>query len=252
MKEAVILCAGKGERLLPLTQNIPKPLIPIGDKPLLHFNLCLLKKYGINQVYINTSYLHEKIISSFPDGYLGMKIRYSFEQELLGTSGALNNFKNFLDGSFFVIYGDNLSDLNLKEMYDFHKNKEGLASLFLHKEKNPDVSTTPGVVLLKNNSQIEKILENPSISDKDLIRGYPKNQLFNNAGIYLLEKRIFEYIPPGFSDFAREVFPNCLQNGELLSGFTSNCFFRELGSIKRYFATLEELNRRLIKLNFEY
>ena len=103
--KALILCAGKGERLKPLTAAIPKPMIQIKNKPVLEYLIMLCKKHGIKEIAINTSYLPEKIKECFANGEkFGVKIIYSFEKELLGTAGALNNFRDFFNESFFVIY----------------------------------------------------------------------------------------------------------------------------------------------------
>ena len=112
--KALILCAGKGERLRPLTDTIPKPMVPINNKPLLEYNILLCKKHGITEIAINTSYLPEQIKQYFGNGEkFGVNIHYSYEPELLGTSGSVNNFRDFLDETFVVIYGDAVTDIDL-------------------------------------------------------------------------------------------------------------------------------------------
>ena len=158
--KAIILCAGKGERLRPLTNEIPKPMIPINNMPVLEYLIALCRKHSIRDIAINTSYLPEKIKQYFGDGRkFGVKLRYSYEPELLGTSGALNNFRAFFDSSFFVLYGDNLTDLNLTEMMDYHKKKKGLGTLFVYKEPLVDEKTTPGVIILNEDGKIQRIIE---------------------------------------------------------------------------------------------
>jgi len=136
--KAIILCAGRGERLRPLTDTIPKPMIPINNKPVLEYIINLLKKNGIKDIAINTSHLPEKIREYFGDGKkFGVKITYSFEPEMLGTSGALNNFRHFFNTNepFLVFYGDNITNIDLKKMLEFHKQKNAIATLALR--KNP-------------------------------------------------------------------------------------------------------------------
>ncbi|MCX6750716.1 MAG: nucleotidyltransferase family protein [Candidatus Pacearchaeota archaeon] len=117
--KALILCAGEGKRLMPLTEKTPKPMVLINGKPLLEYNIKLLKFYGIKDIAINTSHLPEKIKEYFGDGEKwGVKITYSYEPNLLGTAGALNNFRDFFGkDDFFVIAADNLTDIHLKKNF---------------------------------------------------------------------------------------------------------------------------------------
>ena len=249
--KAIILSAGRGERLRPLTDFLPKPMIPVGGKPLLWYNLKLLRKYGVRDVAINTSYLPEKIRSYFGDGSdLEMRIRYSYEDSLLGTSGALNNFRQFFgDEPFFVIYGDNLTDLNLGEMQRYHADKSALVTIFLQKEEMPDAKTTPGAVIIAPSGKIEKIIERPDEREKKELQGVSPDLKFNNSGIYLAEPKLLDYVPRNEkSDFAMEIFPKMLARGESLYGYTEECFFRELGSMKRYLHTVDEINKGLLKI----
>lgn len=243
--KAIILAAGRGERMMPFTKSIPKPLLPIDGKPLLWYNLKLLKKYGIKELAINTSYLSNKIVEEFGNGSsLELKIKYSYENDLLGTSGSLNNFRDFLDEPFFVIYGDNITNLNLDEMKKYHINKKALATLFLRREDMPDEKTTPGVVLLGENLEVERIIENPSPKDQNRINHWKKDKIMNNAGIYLLEPRILEYIDYEKSDFCKDIFPRILEKKEKIFGYNQDCFYRELGSIARYKHALKEFKNR--------
>ncbi|HJX50276.1 MAG TPA: nucleotidyltransferase family protein, partial [Candidatus Nanoarchaeia archaeon] len=193
--KAIILCAGKGERLKPLTSNIPKPMIPINGKPLLEYLILLCKKYGIRDIAINTSYLPEKIKEYFGDGSkFGVDIRYSFEQELLGAAGALNNFRDFLDSSepFIVLYGDNITDVNLDKMIKFHKEKKALATLFLHKQEMADEKTTPGAVVFDAENRITNIIENPNKKQIEFLKNIPDNRKLTNSGIYILNPEVLE------------------------------------------------------------
>lgn len=250
MTKALILCAGKGIRLLPLTENNPKPMLLAGKKPLLEYNVKLCKKYGIKEIFINTSYLPEKIKEYFGDGKkFGVKINYSYEPDILGTAGSLNNFKKYLDKEpFLIIYGDNLTDLKLDEIISFHKEKGALATIFLHREKMPDENTTPGVVVVNKKLEIQRIIENPL--EKEKLSKISYDLKFTNAGIYVLSPEIFNLIPKGVSDFAKDIFPKALREGYKIFGFRSSCFFRELGSRKRYMLTNNQLCSKEIKLDF--
>lgn len=207
--KAVLLAAGKGERLGALSDAMPKPLLPVEGKPILEHHIELCKCYGITELFINTHHLPDKITSHFGNGgRFGVSITYSFEKELLGTAGALNNFKDSLKGeTFFVIYSDNVTDYNLKELLDFHKEKRGLATLALFEKKNVESS---GIAMLDSQGRVLRFMEKPK-----------PGEVFSslaNAGIYVLEPGIFEYIPQGFSDFGKDIFPKLLRAGERVFG----------------------------------
>ncbi|MAG39964.1 nucleotidyltransferase [Candidatus Pacearchaeota archaeon] len=248
--KAIILCAGKGERLRPLTNNLPKPMLDLGGTPLLEYNLQLCKNHGIKEIALNTSYLPQKIRQYFGDGEkLGISLDYSFEPELLGTSGALNNFKEFFDEEdFIVIYGDNLTDINLGSMLKEHRKQDNIATIFLQKEELPTDKTTPGFLIVDENLIIKEIVETPTEEQLERYENIPETLKYNNSGIYVLNKRIFDYIPPGFSDFAKDIFPKILDK-EKIQGFLTKGFYRELGAIERYKLTDEQIKSGEIKLN---
>jgi len=211
--KAVILAAGKGERLKEITGEIPKPMIPFNGKPILEHNILLCKKYGVDEIYINTHHLSDLIKNYFKDGSdFGVKIYYSFEDELLGTSGAVKNFSNlypeFGGENFFVIYGDNISNCNLTELknkYDLSNNPAGVIA-FHHRE---DVAQS-GVAEFGENNRILKFIEKPGTEYK--------NSNWVNAGVYYLNKNILNILPTGFSDFGKDIFPRLLVENPPLYG----------------------------------
>jgi len=250
--KAIILCASRGERLRPLTDSIPKPMVPINKIPLLEYTLLLCKKHGIKDIAINTSYLSKKITEYFGDGSkFGVRINYSFEEELLGTSGALNNFRGFFDSDkpFFVIYGDNITDIDMIKMLKYHKEKKAFATLFLHKQEMADRETTPGIVVFDANNKITKIIEKPNEEEKKLLKKTPKNQKLSNSGIYILNPKILDFISEGHSDFATNIFPKLIKRGFDFYAYTGKCYFKELGQQKRYNKAKEEIESGKIKLN---
>lgn len=241
--KAVILCAGKGERLRPLTNKIPKPMIHINNKPILEYLILLCRKHGIKEIFISTSYLPEVIKNYFGDGSKwGVKIVYSVEKEteLPGTSGALKKFKQFLDEPFFVIYGDNLTNLNLSKMLDFHRSKKGLGTIFVYKEPLVDEKSTPAIVAVDSDSKIFDLIERPVESDKERLEKITPDQKYMNSGIYILEPRIFNFIPNGSSDFMVDVFPESMKN-EKLFAFRDNPYIREVGIFLRLNKAKEEI-----------
>jgi len=248
MAKAVILCAGKGTRLLPLTKNIPKPVVPINNIPLLEYNIRLCKFHGIKNIFINTSHLPKKIKEYFGNGErFGVKITYSYEPKLIGTSGALNNFKQFLKGGpFVVIYGDNLTDINLTKMLKYHKAKGGITTLALRRK--PKKYKTQSLILAEDDLRITEFIEKPS--DDLIISKSPKTKLIN-SGIYFCDPRILNYIPKGFSDFAYDIFPNIINKKERVYGFLmDDYYFREVGKIEKYNIAKDEIESGKIKLNF--
>ena len=232
--KAIILCAGKGERMRPLTNTIPKPMISIANKPVLEYLILLCKKHGITEIAINLSYLPDVIKNYFGDGKkFGVKIHYVYEKELLGTAGALNNFKDFFRETFFVIYSDNITDVNLSRMLAYHKKKGGMGTIFVYKEDMIDQGTTPGYMVVDKDMRIEKIAP------------FPKIHL--NSGFYILEPKIFDYIPQGYSDFGKDVFPAIFKK-EHFYAFTDDCYIKEVGQMMRYEKAKEDIESGKVRL----
>lgn len=208
--KAVILAAGKGERLKDITRSVPKPMIIFNNKPIIQYNIELCKKYNISEIYINTHHHSEQIRNYFGDGKnYGVKIKYSFEEELLGTSGALNNFReNLNDQPFFVIYGDQFSEFNLSLLIEkYNETTNPIGIIAFHYRKDIEHS---GVAEFDNDNRIKKFIEKPK-------RGEAESH-WVNAGIYYLSPKIFDYIPRGFSDFGKQIFPDLLSKDQKLFG----------------------------------
>ena len=220
--KAVILSAGKGTRIRKFNQDVPKVLIDLLGKTMLERNIELLKKYHVEEIAINTHWMAEKIKNYIGRGEKwGVNIKYSYEKELLGTSGALNNFKDFLDGPFFVFYGDVISNINLEKLIKFHKQKNSCATLVVHKSSHPEDSD---IVQMDKENKIINLIHKP---------GNKNFGCLGNAALYLIEPRIFKYLPDGKSDFIMDVFPKMIKNGELLYGYRTKEFIRDAGTPER-------------------
>lgn len=202
--KALILAAGKGTRLKHLTANMPKPMLTVGDKPLLAHIINWLHGYGINQIAINLHHAAEQITSYFQDGSQHqVQITYSYEEELLGTAGAAKRLEWFLDEPFVVVYGDVFSNVNLARLIEFHQSQcrnyetQKAISLALYRVPNP---TECGLVELTQDGQIVRFVEKP-----------PADQVFTdlaNAGIQVCEPSILQLIPAQtVFDFGRDVYP---------------------------------------------
>ena len=201
--KGIIIAAGKGTRLLPLTENVPKVMLEIGGKPAIEHVINMMKSAGIKDIAITTHHLFHIIQNYFSDGRdFGVSIIYTKEKELVGNSGGIKTLENFIDGTFVVIYGDNIADVNLYEMVEFHKNKGASATIGVYHEK--EKPETKGIIETDDNGKITSFLEKPK---------NPKSNIAN-AAIYILGPSVFRYIPEGFSDFGKDVFPAMLFAGE--------------------------------------
>jgi NDP-sugar pyrophosphorylase family protein len=208
--KAMILAAGRGNRLRPITDKVPKCMIPVGGKPLLEHTIEWFSKHGVTEIIINLFHLPHVVTDYFKDGRLwGTRIEYSIEDHPLGTAGGVRHAAWFFDGPFFVWYGDNLSRCDLDRLRLFHETRRGIASMALYRRE--DVSQS-GIVGIDGEDRIVRFLEKPR-----------SDQVFSNwvnAGIYVLEPGIVDWIPQNVaSDFGLDVFPTMLANAQALYGY---------------------------------
>jgi len=202
LKKAYILAGGKGTRLRPITYEIPKPMVPIKGRPILEHTIELLRKYDVRDVIITIGYLGEKIKEYFGDGSkFGVKITYIEEDEALGTAGALRLAKPLLDETFIMFNGDNLVNIDIESLYEFHKQGKAKATIALTTVDDP---TSYGVAVLEG-PRIKAFLEKPKNPPSKLI----------NAGVYILEPEIIDLVPKGPSMIETDVFPQILEQGKL-------------------------------------
>ncbi|HVG21835.1 MAG TPA: nucleotidyltransferase family protein [Blastocatellia bacterium] len=208
--KAMLLAAGKGTRLRPLTDTVSKCMVPVAGKPVLERNVEWLRRFGVTDLIVNLHYLPRAVTDHFGDGSRwGVNITYSFEEELLGTAGAVRKAASFFDDAFFVWYGDNLSTCRLDRLWEFHLARGGVAAIALHHRDDP---TQSGIVGLGEDDRVVRFLEKPRA-----------DEVFSHwvsAGIYVLEPSVLEAIPrEGACDFARDVFPDLMARGERLYGY---------------------------------
>ena len=210
--KAVILAAGKGERLGSITEKIPKPMIEIAGMPVLEHNILMCSNSGIEEIFINLHHLPRMIKDYIGDGeHLGVKIKYSFEPELLGTAGAIDNFQEDLAGMpFFVIYGDNYfgSDCDLLRFKKFHEEKRSDFTVAL---SHADDVSQSGVVELSNDGRITRFVEKPTEVEN--------NHGWVNAGLYMVEPLILKETRGGYADFAYDVIPSLIYNKDKVYGY---------------------------------
>jgi NDP-sugar pyrophosphorylase family protein len=206
----MILAAGCGMRLRPLTDHVAKCMVPLGGKPLLEHTIAWLRRHGVTQLVINLSHLAGQVQDYFGDGRAwGVEITYSLEPEALGTAGGVRNVAPFFGETFFVWYGDNLSTCDLARLYALHCARGALATIALHYREDP---THSGIVSLDTDGRVMRFLEKPR-----------PEQVFSHwvsAGIFVLEPVALERIPAGqVCDFGHDVFPALLADGAPLYGY---------------------------------
>jgi len=231
--KGIILAAGLGIRLRPLTDNLPKPLLPVGGRPLIYYNLLLLKSYGITDILVNVHYQAKKIMDELGDGgAIGMNISYSEEPQILGTGGGIKKADVFLDGHpFLVMNGDILVDIDLDKLTAFHQKKKGMATLVLRDD--PDVMQY-GDIEVDANDRIRNILgKAPAMSVQT------RKKMF--TGIHIIERKGLDYIPPGRFYSIIDAYVEMLHKGEKLFGYSMNGYWNDIGLPTRY----HEVNRAM-------
>lgn len=223
--KAIIMAGGEGTRLRPLTCNIPKPMMPIMDKPVMEYALELLKKNGITDIGVTLQYLPDEIMNYFGDGKeFGVNMRYFIEETPLGTAGSVKNAEGFLNDSFIVISGDALTDIDLSKAIAYHKKKSSIATLVL---KEVPVPLEFGVVVTDNDGKVTGFLEKPSWSEvfSDKV----------NTGIYILEPEIFSYYEKNQKfDFSNDLFPIFLNEKRPMYGYVAEGYWCDIGNIEQY------------------
>ena len=211
---AVVLAGGKGTRLAPYTRIIPKPLMPIGDKPILEIMLRQMKRAGIRQVTLTVGYLGDLMRLFFLDGKrLGLKIDYVPEEKPLGTSGPLANVKG-LTNTFLVTNGDVLTDLDFAELIAYHRAQGAIATIATHKRK---VTINLGVVETDKDNVVTNYMEKPDF-----------NYLVS-MGLYVFEPRVLKYISRDeYLDFP-DLVKTLIEAGEKVSSYPFKGYWEDLG-----------------------
>jgi NDP-mannose synthase len=211
---AVVLAGGKGTRLEPYTTILPKPLMPIGDMPILEVLLRQMKMAGINHVILTVGHLASLLRSYFGDGsQWKLKITYSQEQVPLGTAGPIAMVKG-LNETFLVTNGDVLTTLDLKKLVAFHKEKGGIATIAAHRRQ---VKIDLGVIQWDGDDRVSGYIEKPT------------NDFTVSMGLYVFEPRVLEYIKVGeYLDFP-DLILKLISNGEKVHGYTFDGYWMDLG-----------------------
>ena len=218
--KAVLLSAGHGARLRPLTHTTPKCLIPINGIPLMTYWFNLFRKYGIDEVLINLSYQPEKVEEYIARNAKDFKVHLSFEEELLGSLGTLVRNQSFFttNEDIFIFYSDNLTNINLNNLYQFHKSHFFLLTMGLFRTNNPHDC---GIAELDESKTIIEIIEKPK---------KPKSNLAN-AGIYITSGEVFNFInstTKGLLDIGFDLLPNLVNH---MKGYTMPEYIIDVGTL---------------------
>ncbi|MBI3599922.1 MAG: nucleotidyltransferase family protein [Nitrospinae bacterium] len=235
--KAMILAAGYGERMKPLTDKIPKPLLPLDNKPILHYTLKLLKKNGIKEIVINLHHLHQMVIDAFGDGSsYGMKIHYSYEKEILGTAGGIKAAEKFLrDGTFLVINSDIITNIDINKVLEFHRGKKAVITMVLREDADAD---RYGAIEIDSTGRVRKFLgitkRDEGRGTRDEGRGQPLKKLMF-TGIHIFEPDIFNEIPPGrYCGITEEIYPKLINSNAHVYGYEFNGYWIDIGTHERY------------------
>jgi len=213
--------------LRPLTLDRPKPMLPIGGKPLLEHSVQLLQSHGITRIAINLYHKPEAVVGYFGDGRdFGVEITYSLEDPILGTAGGVKKLEDYLEETFVVVYGDVLTNLNIRTLISFHEIKRGLATVALYRVDNPSAC---GLVELDDHWRITRFVEKP-----------PPEEVFTDlasTGIFVLEPEVISHIPSGtFYDFGHDLFPKLLEEGVPIYGcpISDTVYLLDIGTVDHY------------------
>ena len=221
--KAVIMAGGEGTRLRPLTCTLPKPMVPILNRPMMEHILNLLKRHGFRNVASTLWYLND-VTAYFQDGpEFGVRMEYYIEREPLGTAGSVKNASAFLTDTFVVVSGDALTDIDLTKAVSYHKEKGSVATLVLTSVANP---LSYGVVLTDGDGKIAQFLEKPTWS-----------QVFSdtvNTGIYILEPEVLDLVRPGQKVDFSQMCSGTLERGAPMYGYVATGYWSDVGNLEVY------------------
>ena len=241
---AVLMAGGSGTRLRPLTCDLPKPMVPILNRPIAEHIINLLKRNNITEIIATLYYLPDIMRDYFQDGAdFGVEMTYAVEDEQpLGTAGCVKNIEELLKDTFLVISGDSITDFDLQAAIAFHRQKKSKATLVLTRVPNP---MEFGVVITDKEQRIVRFLEKPSPSEifSDTV----------NTGTYILEPEVLQYLPPKEeSDFSKDLFPLLLAQKEPMYGYIAEGYWCDVGHLDAYRQAQYDGLERKVKLDFAY
>ena len=228
--KAVILAGGLGTRLRPLTNNNPKPMLPIGGKPILEHLINWTKKNGVKSIVLCVSYLKETIEDYFEDGEkFGVKIEYAISKKSLDTAGQLKTAEKFIDNDFVCMYGDSLFNFNLKNMIKQHSIKKALITMSLNEYK---INFPYGVIETSKNGKVKSWNEKPEIKANI------------NMGCYIMNSKVFDLIPKNKPYGMDEVIKKAMKRKNVINSFITKKGFSDIGNKESYKKACEEYDKK--------
>lgn len=240
--KVMVMSAGVGSRLDPLTRGIPKPLIPIANKPVMDILFEKLADFGIKDVICNTYYLADKIIDRYKSNNFGINFNYIKEDNLSGTAGGVKKCQFFFDKNspFIVLSADGVTNADIKKGIETHLNSNAIATIGIKQIAKEDVEHF-GVVVTDSNGFITEFQEKPSVSEA--------KSDFINTGIYIFDYKIFDYIPENtFYDFAKNVFPELLKI-KSINTFEIKEYWNDIGTIEQYKQSTQDVFSGICQFN---
>jgi len=240
--KAVVMAGGFGTRIQPLTNSIPKPMLPILNKPMMEHIIKKLKSVGITEIVVLLYFKPEIIQNYFKDGSdLGIKINYVLPDDDYGTAGAVKKAQKYLDEKFIVVSGDLVTGFDFKEIIGFHNAVNSKLTITLTSVEDP---LQFGVVITDKDGKILRFLEKPGWGEvfSDTI----------NTGIYVIEPEILGYIPDNIPfDFSKDLFPKLMKEGITLYGYNAKGYWRDVGNPESYREVNKDILKEKVKIDFE-
>jgi mannose-1-phosphate guanylyltransferase/mannose-1-phosphate guanylyltransferase/phosphomannomutase len=224
--KAMVLAAGEGRRMRPLTESLPKPMLPVARRPLLAHIVDLLSRHGVTDVGVNLHHQPETIVAYLERmRQAGLQVTFSMEERLLGSAGGVKRLEAFFeDGPFFVIYGDVLTDIDLTALAAFHIQRRAAVSIALYEAED---LTACGVARLGAGDRIVEFVEKPAPAEAP--------STWANAGVYVVEPDVLRNVPPNrHFDFGQDLFPLLLAEGAPLFGYRSDAVVIDIGTLEGY------------------
>jgi len=223
--KGVIMAGGFGTRLRPLTIHVPKPMVPVLNRPMMEHIVRLVKTFGITDLISLLYFQADQIKSYFKDGReFGVDMEYSMAQDDLGTAGSVRAAAKMIDERFMVISGDLVTDLDLQAAVEFHQKKKSMATIVMTRVENP---VAFGIVITEKDGKVIRFLEKPKWGEvfSDTI----------NTGIYILEREVLDLIPEGKDfDFSKDLFPLMLHKKLPLYGYIGTGYWKDVGNLDQY------------------
>ena len=237
------MAGGEGTRLRPMTASMPKPLLPIVNKPIMEHVLRLLQRHGFTETVVTVQFLASLVRNYFGDGEeLGMALHYATEEVPLGTAGSVKNAESLLrDDTFLVISGDALTDFDLTDLVKFHRDKGALVTVCLARVPDP---LEFGITIIDDDHRVQRFLEKPTWG-----------QVFSdtvNTGIYVMEPEVFDHVAAGEAvDWSGDVFPKLLEGGHPVYGYVAEGYWEDVGTHESYMSAQADVLNGLVDVELD-